>query len=93
MTIRISETLEIREKSAAKHICCRGCGHALAPAGKAWKPHAKLTTLPIKKVPGSSSAVDAQAVFRQFNCPHCGRLLDSETALPEDPFLEDIVMV
>ncbi len=92
MTIRISETLEIRDKGAARHICCRGCGHALAPAGKAWKPNAKLSALPIKAVPGSSSAVHAQAVFRQFSCPHCGSLLDSETALPEDPFLEDIVM-
>ena len=93
MTIRVSETLEIREKGAAKHICCRSCGHALVPAGKPWKPHAKLMALPIKKVPGSSSAVDAQVVFRQFSCPQCGSLLDSETALPEDPFLEDIVMV
>jgi acetone carboxylase gamma subunit len=93
MTIRISETLEIRETGAARHICCRGCGHALAPAGKLWKPQAKLSALPIKTVPGSSSAVDAQVVFRQFSCPQCGRLLDSETALPEDPFLEDIVMV
>ncbi len=91
--MRISETLEIREKGAARHICCRGCGHALAPAGKGWKPHAVLSALPVRTVVGSSSAVDDRVVFRQFSCPHCGGLLDSETALPEDPFLEDIVLV
>jgi acetone carboxylase gamma subunit len=91
--MRISETLEIREKGSAHHICCRGCGHALAPAGKGWKPHAVLSALPIAKVTGSSSAVEARAIFRQFSCPQCGSLLDSETAMPEDPFLEDIVMV
>lgn len=91
--MRISETLEIREKGQARHICCRNCGHALAVAGKAWKPHAALSVLPVGKVVGSSSAVHDRVVFRQFSCPQCGSLLDSETALPEDPFLEDIVMV
>ena len=27
----------------------------------------------------------------RFACPQCGHLLDTETALPEDPFLEDVV--
>ena len=30
-------------------------------------------------------------LLREFVCPGCGALLDSEIALPGDPFLEDIV--
>jgi acetone carboxylase gamma subunit len=92
MSVRVSETLEIREKGQARHICCRRCGHALAPAGKSWKPHAALSVQPVRAVAGSSSAVDERVVFRRFSCPQCGGLLDSETALPEDPFLDDVVM-
>ena len=32
-----------------------------------------------------------KVLLRCFYCPNCGALLDSETALPEDPFLEDIL--
>ena len=29
--------------------------------------------------------------LRKFSCPGCGLLLDCELALPEDPFLEDVI--
>ena len=32
-----------------------------------------------------------RVVLRRFACPACGALLDSETALPEDPFLDDVL--
>ena len=32
-----------------------------------------------------------RVVLRRFACPGCGALLDSETALPEDPFLNDVL--
>jgi acetone carboxylase gamma subunit len=32
-------------------------------------------------------------MLRQFCCPACGALLDTETALPGDPFLDDVVVV
>ncbi len=31
-------------------------------------------------------------LLREFMCPGCGALLDSEVALPGDPFLKDRVM-
>ena len=34
-----------------------------------------------------------RVVLRRFSCPRCGHLLDTETALPDDPFLEDLVKV
>ena len=29
--------------------------------------------------------------LREFSCPQCATLLDTETALPEDPFLNDVL--
>jgi acetone carboxylase gamma subunit len=91
MKQRISETLEFRGGQADCRICCGKCGHALALAGQSWKPHAALSTVPVRDLPGAASAVHRDIVFRRFCCPACGTLLDCETALPEDPFLDDVV--
>ena len=91
MTQRISATLELRQESGQTHICCRHCGHALAPGGTSWKPHAALTAISVARLPGAPSATHPEILFRQFACPECGTLLDSETALPDDPFLEDVI--
>jgi acetone carboxylase gamma subunit len=84
---RISPSLRAKNGK----ICCAACDHALAPAGTSWKRQAKLSTIPVKDMPGASIGLDTRVVVRRFSCPQCLRLLDSETALPEDPFLEDIV--
>ncbi|GAB3625357.1 hypothetical protein PTE30175_01488 [Pandoraea terrae] len=86
-TQRISETLV----GDGNRVACRACGHALARAGTAWKPHASLTTVRVKDLPGASCATNALLVLRRFSCPSCGSLLDTETALPDDPFLNDVV--
>ena len=86
---RISESLCVDDE----RICCSRCGQPFAPAGKPWKEYASLTTLPVAALPGAGSGVDAQVVLRRFACPGCGSLLDTETALPGDPFLDDIVQV
>ena len=45
---------------------------------------------PVRGLPGAGSAIEERVVLRLFSCPGCGALLDTETALPEDPFLEDL---
>jgi len=84
---RISPTLDAR----SGQIACGGCGHPIAPLGGGWKSRAALFTRPFAALPGGGSAVDARLVLREFCCPACGRLLDSETALPDDPFLDDVL--
>ena len=84
---RISETLHID----GARIRCTSCGHDLAAAGTNWKPHAAVSAAPLKSLPGAGLGVEARAIVRRFACPKCATLLDSETALPEDPYLEDIV--
>jgi acetone carboxylase gamma subunit len=86
---RISETLAL---DSGKIVCAQ-CSHALAAAGTAWKHKAALTTVALTSLPGAGSAVEARVVLRRFACPGCGSLLDTETAMPEDPFLDDLVWV
>jgi acetone carboxylase gamma subunit len=31
-------------------------------------------------------------MLRRFSCPDCGALLDTEIALADDPFLDDILL-
>lgn len=86
---RISETLVAN----AGKVCCRACSHPLAAIDASWKSAAALTTVPVRALPGTASAVEEKVVLRRFACPQCGALLDTEVALPEDPFLEDRVKV
>jgi acetone carboxylase gamma subunit len=74
-------------------ICCAACARALVPSGASWKKAASLSTMPVAQLPGTGSNVEPRVVLRLFACPHCGHLLDTETALPDDPFLEDVVAV
>jgi acetone carboxylase gamma subunit len=87
VSTRISATLSVADGS----ICCASCGHQLAPAGTSWKQHAALLTTLVKSLPGAGSAIEERVVLRQFCCPSCADLLDTETAMPDDSFLEDVV--
>ena len=87
MKTRISENLFAENGK----ICCTSCGQILARSGTSWKASASLSTIPVKTMPGAGSNVEPRVLLRRFACPHCGHLLDTETALPEDPFLEDVV--
>jgi acetone carboxylase gamma subunit len=42
-------------------------------------------------VGGKAYTGASEAILRHFGCPGCGALLDSEMALPGEPFLDDIV--
>jgi acetone carboxylase gamma subunit len=74
-------------------ICCASCSAPLAPANASWKKKAALSTVPVGALPGAGSNVESRVVLRRFSCPRWGHLLDTETALPDDPFLEDLVKV
>jgi acetone carboxylase gamma subunit len=87
MMARISMTLERRDG----RVCCASCKVPIAVATDSWKARAALNEVPVARLPGAGLGVDRNVVIRQFSCPSCGALLDSETALPGDPFLEDMV--
>jgi acetone carboxylase gamma subunit len=86
MKQRLSATLEL----AGHRICCRACGRALGEQGHPWKTRASLREMPLDD---SSKPPDRDSiVLREFSCPRCGAVLDVETALRSDPFLDDIVL-
>ncbi|MBN9530630.1 MAG: hypothetical protein J0H82_30780 [Alphaproteobacteria bacterium] len=82
---RFSDTLVLVDGQ----ICCRACDRAVAPAAGSWKEAAALTTVPVASLPGAGLGTDSRIVLRRFACRGCGALLETEVALPEDPFLED----
>ena len=91
MNRTIAANLAIRSTAEGERIACCRCGHALAPAGQPWKRHAALREIPMRGAGGKAYTGAHEAVLRQFGCPGCGALLDSEMALPDEPFLDDIV--
>jgi acetone carboxylase gamma subunit len=86
---RISQTLTAGDGQ----IRCGTCDHPLAPVNGPWKQVAALSEIAVATMPGAGLGTDPAVVLRQFCCPGCGALLDTETALPGDPFLDDVVAV
>lgn len=86
---RISRTLVASDGK----IMCVACGKAVGAEGKPWKVNASLVLVPVQSMPGAPLAPHSQVVLRKFSCPACGALLDTETAMPEDPFLDDVLDV
>ena len=89
MLRRISPTLVAK----AGKICCVRCEHPLCDVGVSWKKSAALSTVPVHELPGASAGLLPTVVLRRIVCPNCLCLLDTETALPEDPFLEDVIAI
>jgi len=87
----ISPKLDIRAAKDGERIACSACGHGLAPAGTPWKGQAVLRESSMNGVGGKAYTGAPEAILRQFSCPSCGTLLDTEMALPGEPFLDDIV--
>ena len=85
---RQSRTLVVSDGSTS----CMACGFVLGPVGRPWKSQARLSVTKVREIPGSTASTYADVVIRHFSCPDCAALLDSETALPEDPFLDDIFL-
>ena len=70
------------------YICCNNCKHQFTTSTENWKTRANLDEQPIREL-GSPYTTGEKVVLRKFSCPACGVLLDSEIAMPDDPFLED----
>lgn len=88
--MRLSATLNIQKIDGRQFVCCESCDHSLVPAGQAWKPSALLRERPVNELGGVHLA-NPDVRIREFSCPSCGHLLDTETAMNGDPFLNDII--
>jgi N-methylhydantoinase B len=87
---RISDTLAIHDSDAGLQYVCR-CGHALGPASGNFKELCSMSELALQKAGpliNPHSVGQGRFVFRQFACPRCHTLLESEVAMTEDPILD-----
>lgn len=91
--IRISLTLN--KNLNRNTLCCSKCDHDLVEADSTshWKDKVPVSLSKANEVPGWSQSIHDDLELRQFSCPSCSALLDSEVALSEDPFLYDVVRV
>lgn len=91
--ISYSPTLVINRTSSGARIACRACGHDIADAADVWKEHAVLDERPLGEAGGAMYKTEGDVLLRRFYCPGCATTLDTETALPGEPFLIDRVAV
>jgi N-methylhydantoinase B len=90
--LRMSPMLEVRPAASESRIVCSGCGHKLTTTGGPWKPGARLVETPVNQVGGIAYTSGDELMLRCFFCPQCDALLDTETAVVGDPFLNDILL-
>jgi N-methylhydantoinase B len=76
----------VADAAGDRYAQCADCGTVLAPATGNWKDHVAVRSLPLD---AAGSAHDGSDAFRlrQFVCPDCARLLDTEVAHADDPVL------
>lgn len=79
---------------------CFGCGEDLGSlsdgprAGQLRLEHPlDDLPLPLRSMEGVAHFVDAEVVWREFVCPGCGVRLGAEIATPDQPPLEDVLLV
>lgn len=90
--MRFSNTLKIEKDATGHKVLCAACDAVLGPASRNWRHGATLQTQAIESL-GGPYATGRNLTLRQFACPQCGQLLDSEPALPGDPWIDDRLFV
>ncbi|MEM8551831.1 MAG: acetone carboxylase subunit gamma [Pseudomonadota bacterium] len=69
---------------------CVVCSEALGPSSKPWKELVVRRETPLAEAGGKAWDTGHDGVvLRQFICPSCATLLDTETATSKDPVLVD----
>lgn len=87
MTQRVSEYLEIDDGQTK----CRNCRYELGPSTNNWKNGSVCREQPLDEIDGAPYQCAKFVLLRLFYCPGCGRQLGTETAVKDDPYLEDVV--
>jgi acetone carboxylase gamma subunit len=88
----VNEYLEVVEEGGKKVIRCR-CGYIIGPAADNYKNNVLRNEAPLSKAGPFVNPYKIggeKFVFRQFCCPGCFTLLDTEIALKGAPLLWDV---
>lgn len=88
MDKRLSEYLRVGEVDGSKVVKCAICQHVYCSATENYKDHAMMQEcVPAER--GPLYAESKRFIFREFYCPRCGTLFDTEVRLRGQPFLWD----
>lgn len=92
----INEFLLIADSETGERLIrCVRCGHDLGPAAENHKLHALMHEGPIQEAGPHVNPHHLHGdkfVFRQFYCPGCLALINSEVALKGEPIIWDVEM-
>jgi N-methylhydantoinase B len=92
--LQATENLAVRLQGGRERFSCAGCAADLGPVDANYKLACARHDAPIEAanpiVGDPARFIDARPVFRQFYCPGCGRLIENEVALDDEPLLRDI---
>ncbi len=88
MSRLLSQRVEVRDGERSPTAHCRDCGYDLGPVARPRTRAAALRERPLREK-AAIYTTDERLLLREFACPGCGGLLDTEIALPGDPFLDD----
>ncbi len=78
MTHPLRENLDIADQTGADWIFCTKCQFRYCRADQDWREFCKIVLSPPNKAGHLMSLLDGQYLMRQFFCPSCGALLDTD---------------
>ena len=85
-----SPTLGSVAGAKGRVVVCRACSTPICATDAVWKEHVVLDEKPLRQAGGSAfGSAGEDVLLRSFICSSCGTLLDTEVALPGEPFLVD----
>jgi len=88
MNKRLSEYLTVSKENDKSIIRCAKCQHPFCEATENCKHHALMREVaPSQR--GELYAPSKRFVFREFYCPQCGTMFDTEIRLRGQPFVWD----
>ena len=74
----VRENLEITDASGTDTICCSRCRFQYCRADQDWREFCKTRLLPPRNAGDLMSLLDGEYLLRQFYCPSCAALLDTD---------------
>lgn len=82
---RLGPSLEVIDADGRYTACCE-CGTSFAPVSESWKDRVAVRERSVSAA-GSGRDASDDIRLREFICPDCATLLDTEVAKAGDPFL------
>jgi N-methylhydantoinase B len=92
-----TETVAEATLDGVRVLACADCGQALAARdqnyrlGCAWV-HVALPDIDADLYTATTDQVDAEMILRQYICPSCARLIDTDICPADDPAFQDVAL-